>query len=123
MLQLDLRARERAETQKEGKSRAGCKESDGTAKMTGKENDLGSSTLAVCKQVFTGANKIECQNEGQVANGNTKTMSKVEEKSREFQALELGDPDSLGSRLLKELACEIIDLVCCPSHLSLSAAS
>lgn len=50
MLQLDLRAREGAEIQKKGKPRESCKERDGTVKMAGKENDLGSSTLAVCKQ-------------------------------------------------------------------------
>lgn len=50
MLQLDLRAGEGAETQKKGKPRAGCKERGGRVKMTGKENDLGSSTLAACTQ-------------------------------------------------------------------------
>lgn len=49
-LQVDLRAREGAEIQKKGKPREGCKERDGTVKMTSKENDLGSSTRAVCKQ-------------------------------------------------------------------------
>lgn len=43
-------AREGAEIQKKVKPREGCKERDGTVKMTGKENDLGSTTLAVCKQ-------------------------------------------------------------------------
>lgn len=73
--------------------------------------------------VFPRTNKIECQNKGQVTNGNTKTMSKVEEKSKDFQVLELGDPGSLDSRMLKELAHEIIDLVCRPSHLRSSATS
>lgn len=50
MLQLDLRAREGAEIQKQGKPRGAAKRETGTIKMTRKEEDLGSSTLAVCKQ-------------------------------------------------------------------------
>lgn len=50
-------------------------------------------------------------------------MSTVEEKAKEIQVLELGDLGSLDSRMLKEVACEITDLACHPSHLSLSAAS
>lgn len=58
-----------------------------------------------------------------MTNRNAKTMSKVEEKSKEFQVLEVGDLGSLDLSMLKEVAHEIIDLVCHPSHLSLSAAS
>lgn len=58
-----------------------------------------------------------------MANENTKTTSKVEDKSKEFQVLEVGDLGSLDLSMLKEAAHEIIDLVCHPSHLSLAAAS
>lgn len=65
----------------------------------------------------------ECQSTGQVANGNTKTTSKREEKSNEFQVLELGDLGCLDSRMLKELANEILHLLCHPNQLGLSAAN
>lgn len=57
-LQLDLRAREGAETQKKGKVREGCKERDGPVTVTGKESVLGGSTLAVCRQGKVGAVRV-----------------------------------------------------------------
>lgn len=42
-LRLGLKAEKGAEIQKEGKPREACKERDGTAKTTGKENTLAAS--------------------------------------------------------------------------------
>lgn len=58
-----------------------------------------------------------------MANGNTKTTSKREEKSREFQVLELGGLGCLDSRMLKELANKPYTWLCHPNQLALSAVS
>lgn len=44
-----MKAREGAKIQKEGKPREACKERDGTARTTGKENALGSISLAASR--------------------------------------------------------------------------